>query len=98
VSGARYNYWSTRARQIQDALLDQWRGLPEEERTEQALKALLLDAYPWGERERWPYKLWLDERAVTLWRAGFRSKPVWLMKSERSYKKPPPKEQGRLDL
>lgn len=28
---------------------------------QKALRAALRDAYPWGERAHWPYKVWCDE-------------------------------------
>lgn len=31
-----------------------------EHSTEQELKRALKDAYPFGERKHWPYKIWLD--------------------------------------
>lgn len=38
---------------------------------EQELREVLFAAYPFGERERWPYKCWLAEqrRAISKWEA-----------------------------
>lgn len=39
---------------------------------EQELRALLREAYPFGERKMWPYKMWLIEQqnAISKWKAA----------------------------
>lgn len=54
--------WRTRARQI---IADVLNALPADATLKQKRKALQ-DAYPWGEREHHPYKMWLKEQAIAL--------------------------------
>ncbi len=48
--------WRFRAAKVIAAVLSATKGLPEER-----IKAALRDAYPFGERKMWPYKMWLKE-------------------------------------
>ena len=48
--------WREKARPIIAAALKATEGKSEEE-----IKKALFDAYPWGERIRYPYKVWLSE-------------------------------------
>jgi hypothetical protein len=50
------NSWRAIARPVIAAVIDRvGRG------DDVALKRALYDAYPFGERKMWPYKVWLDE-------------------------------------
>lgn len=52
-------YWKQRARAVIDPILQQ--GKHEQWAPEQTLKAVD-SAYPFGPREHYPYKAWLEER------------------------------------
>ena len=48
--------WRDKARPIIARVLRETRG-----QDEGAIRKALRDAYPFGPREHWPYKVWLDE-------------------------------------
>lgn len=48
--------WRIKAREIIAQVLAQHEGRPEPE-----IRRALRDAYPFGPRRYWPYKVWLDE-------------------------------------
>jgi hypothetical protein len=50
--------WRERAAPIVARVLRETKGKPERE-----VRAALREAYPFGERTYWPYKVWLDEVA-----------------------------------
>lgn len=60
--------WRDSARPRIAAILRELEGRPEPE-----IKQALFDAYPWGERRHYPYKIWLDEikRQRKLKRGGY---------------------------
>ena len=49
-------YWRGRAEPVIRRVLAETAGQPE-----QAIAQALFDAYPFGERRYYPYKIWLDE-------------------------------------
>lgn len=51
------SYWRQKAREI---ILRALADLPADATTKEKAKAVR-DAYPFGERARWPYKIWLCE-------------------------------------
>jgi hypothetical protein len=67
---AKRNSWSVRARQVIAEVLS---SLPPGA-SEKAVRAALRYAYPFGERENWPYKMWCQEQARALKRL-FPKKP-----------------------
>lgn len=50
------SYWRRRAAPVIAAVVEQHQG-----EDEQVVRAALREAYPFGERSMWPYKVWLDE-------------------------------------
>lgn len=52
-------HWRDRARPIVQKVLEETKGQPENE-----ISKALFNAYPFGERKMWPYKIWLDEIRV----------------------------------
>lgn len=48
--------WRLRARQVVALVLRETQG-----QDEAAIRKALREAYPFGERKYWPYKVWLDE-------------------------------------
>jgi hypothetical protein len=48
--------WRTRARSLVAAVLEETKG-----QDERAVRKALRDAYPFGERAHYPYKVWCDE-------------------------------------
>lgn len=65
------NYWRRNARVVCDAVRAEWRQLPEDEQTEERLRSMLRDAYPFGERAMWPYTMWLQEQRAALGAEGY---------------------------
>ena len=65
--------WRDIARPIISKVLAENRGLDDV-----AIGKALRDAYPFGERARYPYKIWLDEIKVQLKKKSFgrNTKPV----------------------
>ena len=53
--------WRARSRDIIKQVLDRAKTLKWDERE---IQKALTDAYPFGERAMWPYKIWLDEIKV----------------------------------
>lgn len=45
-----------------------------EGKTDKEIRKALKDAYPWGERQYHPYKIWLDEIKVQLHKKKFGKK------------------------
>ena len=53
------SHWRDRARPIIQSVLSAWNGVDEKE-----LRKALHEAYPFGERKMYPYKVWLSEIRV----------------------------------
>jgi hypothetical protein len=53
------NTWRDKARPIIHKVLKETKGKSEKE-----IRKALVDAYPFGERENHPYKIWLDDIKV----------------------------------
>lgn len=49
-------YWRRQAKPIIEGVLKACAGC-----TEKEIRGALREAYPFGERAMWPYKVWLDE-------------------------------------
>lgn len=60
--------WRDKARPVIERVLRETVGKPEKE-----IRAALRDAYPFGERQYHPYKVWLDE--IRRQRTGAKPKP-----------------------
>lgn len=52
----RASYWRTRVQPLVAKALQNAEG-----NSDKAFKRALLEAYPFGRRTGWPYKVWLDE-------------------------------------
>lgn len=62
VPGTRHSMWADSARfHITKALENVPAGTSAKE-----LRRILSDAYPWGERRMWPYKVWLRECSAAI--------------------------------
>ena len=64
--------WRQHARRVLQDVAREWWALPERERTPEALEMMIVQAYPYGPRENYPYKAWLTERRLLLVELGFR--------------------------
>ena len=56
MSGASESYWRRKSREIVAATIQSVGS-----DNPKTLHAALIEAYPFGERKHWPYKVWLDE-------------------------------------
>lgn len=61
--------WRDKARPIIEEVLSRCKGKPEKE-----IKKALREAYPWGPRNNYPYKVWLDECKVQMGKKKVRQK------------------------
>ena len=55
------SHWRDRCRPIVAEIIKAWNGKDEKE-----LRRALYEAYPFGERKRHPYKIWLNEIQLQL--------------------------------
>lgn len=74
--------WRDRARPIIAQVLHDTKG-----KTEAEIDKAIFDAYPFGTREHWPYKVWLTEvrwQRVGIWKKSTRTRetPKWKIKED----------------
>lgn len=69
------SHWRDKCRPIIKATIDAWNG-----KDEKQLRRALYEAYPFGERAMYPYRVWLNEISVqlgkrkTYWHLGRKKK------------------------
>ena len=51
-------------------------GREDPERLHRELRRALRDAYPFGPRKYWPYRVWLEEVKKVMWRLGLEVPPI----------------------
>ena len=71
MSSSTKSSWREYAKPIIAKTIAENKGKPEKE-----VRAALSKVYPFGERERHPYKIWLDEIAVQLGTKKIRGRKV----------------------
>lgn len=69
--------WRDYARPIIQQVLKETKG-----QDEKAIRKALKDAYPFGERQYHPYKIWLDEIKVQRGKRKFGHKPTPIPKNQ----------------